>query len=455
MARAAKEDLPAGFSRRKSGSLRVQIRVAGFTEVRNFALTADTSADRRRQMAEAEAWATETRRRIIGGSHVSTREAERTTLATALERYGREGLRGEAGNVEKDRARIRVILADPIARRTLTQLRKTDVAAFRDRLLDAGFLRDADRVARRLRLAGEDAGQRQLRLGSLPQLVKEGRAAEGEPRAAIEARIAAIAQEEGVKKPARSTIANITQLITRSLKHAAQTIDGVPELTGVPMPSATPGRERRVGEEELSILDAAAGTDRLMPLIIRFAILTTLRRERVLTCRTSDLRSIGNGRRAIVFPKSTRTRRKRTGIVPITREIREIVEDALRLQGHEGLDAAPDVTLFPLATQAFESRWRRLLARAGVADLHFHDMRHEGTSRLFERGLSTAEVMSITGHSTQEMVDRYSHYGAALVLAKLEKGQDEAALLAEISFLTEQFKALGGDRRKLATILEA
>ena len=453
---AGKEKLPPGFARRASGALRVQIRRAGFSEVRNFSLMADTAAERRRQMAEAEAWASETRRRIVGGSHVSTREAERITLANALERYAREGLKGEAANAAKDRTRINILLDDPIARKALAQLRKTDLVALRDRLLEAGFLRSASRVARKLVASGgEGVDSRIVELAALKTLVREAKDATGPARPPIEVRIAEIVAREGVKYPARSTIANIVQLVTRSLKHAAQTIEGVPDLTGVPMPAGTPGRERRVSDDEFSALEAAADGDALMPLILRFAVATTLRRERLLACRISDIRPIGAGRLAIAFSRSTRTRRKRTGIVPVTREIREIIESALRLQGYDRIENAPDVPLFPLTLEAFESRWKRLLAATDLLDLHFHDMRHEGTSRLFERGLTTAEVMSITGHSTQEMVDRYSHYSAALVLEKLEKGQDEAALLAEITFLTEQFAAIGGDRKKLSSVFVA
>jgi len=53
--------------------------------------------------------------------------------------------------------------------------------------------------------------------------------------------------------------------------------------------------------------------------------------------------------------------------------------------------------------------------------------------------------MSITGHSTQEMVDRYSHYSAAIVHDKLERDGDASALLAEIQFLIPQYVAAGGD----------
>ena len=92
----------------------------------------------------------------------------------------------------------------------------------------------------------------------------------------------------------------------------------------------------------------------------------------------------------------------------------------------------------------FDHLWRRLILACDLEGLHFHDLRHEATSRLFERGLSVAEVMSITGHSTTDMVDRYSHYSAALVLEKLEGREDPERLLAEIRFLISQYTTMTG-----------
>jgi integrase len=66
-----------------------------------------------------------------------------------------------------------------------------------------------------------------------------------------------------------------------------------------------------------------------------------------------------------------------------------------------------------------DHRWRRACAAAGVEGITFHDLRHEATSCLFERGLSVVEVMSITGHSSLAMVRRYAHLRAADLATKL------------------------------------
>lgn len=43
-----------------------------------------------------------------------------------------------------------------------------------------------------------------------------------------------------------------------------------------------------------------------------------------------------------------------------------------------------------------------------IPDLHFHDLRHEGASRLFEEGLPIEQVALVTGHKSWNMLRRYT-----------------------------------------------
>jgi len=56
--------------------------------------------------------------------------------------------------------------------------------------------------------------------------------------------------------------------------------------------------------------------------------------------------------------------------------------------------------------------FRRATRRAGIEELRFHDLRHEATTRLFEKGLNIMEVASITGHKDLRMLRRYTHLKA-------------------------------------------
>jgi integrase len=61
----------------------------------------------------------------------------------------------------------------------------------------------------------------------------------------------------------------------------------------------------------------------------------------------------------------------------------------------------------------------RTIRRAGIEDLRFHDLRHEATTRLFEKGRKIMEVASITGHKDLRMLRRYTHLTAEDLARKL------------------------------------
>ena len=63
--------------------------------------------------------------------------------------------------------------------------------------------------------------------------------------------------------------------------------------------------------------------------------------------------------------------------------------------------------------------WDRMIKRAGIEGLRFHDLRHEAVSRFFELGLSVPEVALISGHKDARMLFRYTHLRAQDLVAKL------------------------------------
>jgi integrase len=76
--------------------------------------------------------------------------------------------------------------------------------------------------------------------------------------------------------------------------------------------------------------------------------------------------------------------------------------------------------VFPgLTTEAVKRAFARATRRAGIEDLHFHDLRHEATTRFFEVGLNIMEVATITGHRDLRMLRRYTHLKAEDLAKKL------------------------------------
>lgn len=64
--------------------------------------------------------------------------------------------------------------------------------------------------------------------------------------------------------------------------------------------------------------------------------------------------------------------------------------------------------------------YKSIFEQAGAAALNFHDLRHEATSRLFERTtLSETQIMKITGHRSHRMMMRYANLRGSDLASKL------------------------------------
>jgi len=59
--------------------------------------------------------------------------------------------------------------------------------------------------------------------------------------------------------------------------------------------------------------------------------------------------------------------------------------------------------------------------RAGIADFHFHDLRHSAASYLAMSGASLAEIAAVLGHKTLAMVKRYAHLSEAHTRSVVER----------------------------------
>lgn len=64
--------------------------------------------------------------------------------------------------------------------------------------------------------------------------------------------------------------------------------------------------------------------------------------------------------------------------------------------------------IFPYSTDAIGAAFTRACKVLGIDDLHFHDMRHEAVSRLFELGNSIPHVAAVSGHRSWASLQRYT-----------------------------------------------
>lgn len=147
-----------------------------------------------------------------------------------------------------------------------------------------------------------------------------------------------------------------------------------------------------------------------------------LREMYTLTLPQVDLK------RRTVFLDKTKNGSKRQ--VPLSSVALAALQDYLAARAIP--DGMPQQHLFPWwggstetkalhkLTDKLSSLWVSIFEAAGCDDLGFHDLRHEATSRLFERtNLSDLEIMKCTGHSSIRMLARYANLRGSDLHARL------------------------------------
>src|SRR3546814_18552509 len=71
--------------------------------------------------------------------------------------------------------------------------------------------------------------------------------------------------------------------------------------------------------------------------------------------------------------------------------------------------------IFPYHPRSVGTAFRRACRALKIENLHFHDLRPEATSRLFEAGLRIEQVALVTGHPAWKMLKRYTHLPPAQI----------------------------------------
>ena len=65
--------------------------------------------------------------------------------------------------------------------------------------------------------------------------------------------------------------------------------------------------------------------------------------------------------------------------------------------------------VFPYNSRSISASFTRACHFLQIDDLHFHDLRHDGVSRLFEKGWDIPRVASVSGHRDWNSMRRYTH----------------------------------------------
>lgn len=384
----------AVITKRESGKWQAKVRRLGTpAQTKTFSTKAD-----------AERWARSVEREIDTGSFLPSEDADKITFKAAVERYRTEVLPKLRG---RDQAETRLSrLVSTFGQYSLASITGAMVAAFRDE---------------RLRAVGPQTVVHEL--GQLQRIFIKA------------------THEWGIQLPR-----------------------GLPTLL-VSKPRLPPGRDRRLeaGEEALLMEQAAQLSQPWVKAIITLAIETAGRQSELLSLKWGNV----NLQRRVAKLLGKDGAETKNGA-----PFRDIPLSSRAVAALSALPRSSGDRVFPMSQNALQLSWERLcksarkqylleqlstvLATHGVTtieieseiraliykkrtpkaqtiaawerlknqdktlvDLHFHDLRHEATSRLADR-LQMHELMKVTGHKTSAMVSRYYHPRAEDLAAKLE-----------------------------------
>lgn len=153
-------------------------------------------------------------------------------------------------------------------------------------------------------------------------------------------------------------------------------------------------RTRRPNHEEIQLILNAlrsreSHTNSVIPFydMFNFSILSCMRLGEICRIRWEDI----DEKQKSVLVRDRKDPRKKAGnhmVVPLLGEAWDI---AMR---------QPKISecIFPHRSRSVTAGFKKVCNSLGIEDLHYHDLRREGASRLFEAGFSIEEVAQVTGH---------------------------------------------------------
>lgn len=177
-------------------------------------------------------------------------------------------------------------------------------------------------------------------------------------------------------------------------------------------------RDRRTTDDEIAKLvtdfeRVATHPSNIIPMhtIVPLAVKLPRRLGELCDMRWDDYR--GN---TLTLRDTKHPRKPRTENIPVPPNAQVILDSLPRI----------DARILPYKAESVSAAFQRATERLKIADLHFHDLRHEGICRLFESGLDIPEVAMVSGHTSWTTLRRYTHLRPETVREKMNARQQTA-----------------------------
>ena len=175
-------------------------------------------------------------------------------------------------------------------------------------------------------------------------------------------------------------------------------------------------RSRRPSLDELGRLMAYYETMQIkradaipMQRLILFAIFSTRRQDEICRVRWPDLdaQNLELLVRDMKNPGEKIGNDVRTTLTPEALQLIELQPRAGNKSDKKTGTKAD--AIWPYNAESAGASFRRACEWLEIEDLHFHDLRHEGISRLFELGWTIPRVATVSGHRSWASLQRYTH----------------------------------------------
>jgi len=298
--------------------------------------------------SDAEIWAREQEQALDNNIDVVTKAKDKTTLLELIERYQREVTPTKHG-ASREHNRLEQWKREDVAKKRVYDVSSSDIAAIRNRLLDAG--------------------------------------------------------------KASSTINNYLMVLSSVFKTARmewgyELLDN--PIRNVKKPKKEHGRNERLYPNEEALLYDIP--DDLIRLVSIFALETSARLKEICKLEKSHVNL--QTRTVTVYYDKVGQSKGKIKHLPITKKCEAVIQEAMLInKGTKYLFTGICNTETPEKAAAYISeKWRRKKEKWGIhKEFWFRDLRHEAISRFFEKGLSIMEVMSITGHTNPAQLSTYTH----------------------------------------------
>ena len=370
---------------------------------------------------EAEKWARDVEGEMDHGAFVSRSEGERTTFSDAADRYTREVLPEKRGRIQ-DGYRLKA-LVEEFGRYSLATITSSMVAIFRDKRLmtlsPQSVVHDLNLLSRVFRAATIDWG---IALpGGIPTSTVRKPSINNERTRRLvgdeEARLLAAIDDPGpspgkrrniwtgsVVRFAIETAARQSEILSMEWKDVD--LDRrVVRLRGIG------GRSTKNDDAYRDVPLSTAAVSILDGLKMRDGKVVKLMRGKVFGTTASAIKQ--SWERAVDRARAIYEREMiLDGLLTagLTRQVAEAEVRKVRPLGGRGSSKPPRKETKVIVAELEEDPL--------LQDLHFHDLRHEATSRLAEK-LQLHELMKVTGHKGTRTLARYYHPRAEDLAKKL------------------------------------